>query len=326
MKVFIIHSGKDKPLAKIYKKLIVEETKSEVLVLNNGGLFWRCEASKLIKQANIVLFLIGEKSHESKYIGWEIKRCLRYNKPIYCLNLKNVKTKLGESVEEDKALKIIKTTISTGEDQYKIHKALTEMNGFTKEFQYRFLVKPINSINEFTEKIQKYINNEYPLFNIPIEQMNSKSLLEQYKIYLSTSESLVSRRQNVSSFYVSVNAAIISTLTLVSPFINNLVYNSIAIIVISIFGIILDLAWMRILDSYAILNSSKMKIIEMIEQRLPANIYDNEWAVMSDKLNNKKYISFTESEKRIPKVFCAIYVLAFLVFTTLLILTLVNVL
>ena len=30
---------------------------------------------------------------------------------------------------------------------------------------------------------------------------------------------------------------------------------------------------------------------------------------MSDKLNNKKYVSFTDSEKRIPKLFLCLYAL-----------------
>lgn len=47
----------------------------------------------------------------------------------------------------------------------------------------------------------------------------------------------------------------------------------------------------------------------MLEERLPARLYENEWAVMSDKLNNKKYVSFTDREKRIPKLFLAIYLL-----------------
>ena len=28
---------------------------------------------------------------------------------------------------------------------------------------------------------------------------------------------------------------------------------------------------------------------------------------MSDKLNNKKYVSFTDSEKRIPRIFSLVY-------------------
>lgn len=326
MKVFIIHSGSDKPLALIYKKLIVSETKSDVLVLENGGVFWKHEATNLIKQANVVLFLIGEKSHTSENIDWEIKKCLKFNKPIYCLDLKEVYGKVGEDVEKTKDIgNIIKNTKSSDENHFDVHPALKEQNKFTKEFQFRFLVKPINSLDEFIDKIQKFNNNEYQIFNFPIDEMNEKDLIEQYKAYLATSESLVQRRQSVSSFYISVNAAMISILTLVSPFISNLIYTACAVIVISIFGIILDFAWIRILDSYAVLNASKMKIIEMIEARLPASIYDNEWAVMSNKLNNKKYISFTDSEKRIPKIFCAIYVLAAVIFTVVLVLKICSV-
>lgn len=326
MKVFIIHSGKDKPVAELYKSLITRETKSEVLVLNNGDLFWKKDASKLIKQANIALFLVGPESHKSPNIGWEIKRCIKFNKPVYFLNLKNVNKILGENYEnsEDNLNKLL-NIVSSKEDKYEDHPSLKEMNKFTKEFQLRFLVNEIDSINELLNRISRFNNNEYDLFNVPVEQMSEKELIEQYKIYLGTSESLINRRQSVSSFYISVNAAIISILTLVSPFITNFVSNAVAIIVISLFGIILDIAWMRILDSYAILNSSKLKVIEMIEKRLPASIYDIEWAVMSNKLNNRKYVSFTDSEKRIPKVFCAIYIIAIVVFVTLLVLKLAHV-
>ena len=326
MKVFIIHSGIDKPVAELYKTLISKETESEVLVLNNGGPLWKRDASKLIKQANIALFLVGSSSHKSPNIGWEIKRCIKFNKPVYFLNLKSVHEALDGNYENNEDnLKKLLSVISNKEDKYEDHPSLKEMNKFTKEFQFRFLVKEINNISELITRITRYNNNEYDLFNVSVEQMNEDELIEQYKIYLGTSESLINRRQNVSSFYISVNAAIISILTLVSPFITNIVSNAIAIIVVSLFGIILDIAWMRILDSYAILNSSKLKVIEMIEKRLPASIYDIEWAVMSNKLNNRRYISFTDSEKRIPKVFCAIYIIAILVFVTLLVLKLANV-
>ena len=94
--------------------------------------------------------------------------------------------------------------------------------------------------------------------------------------------------------------------------------------VVAVFGIVLDVSWMKILDSYAILNSSKMKIIELIEKRLPASIYDKEWEVMSNKLNNRKYVSFTESEKRIPRIFSIIFGLAFVAFLVILIIQLLK--
>lgn len=45
----------------------------------------------------------------------------------------------------------------------------------------------------------------------------------------------------------------------------------------------------------------------MIEKRLPVALYDAEWKIQTDKLNNKPYVSFTNSETRVPKIFIIIY-------------------
>ena len=74
-----------------------------------------------------------------------------------------------------------------------------------------------------------------------------------------------------------------------------------------IVGIILDISWLNILEAYGTLNASKMKVIRLMEEQLPITLYDAEWRVMSDKLNNKKYVSFTDSEKRIPRIFSLVY-------------------
>lgn len=50
-----------------------------------------------------------------------------------------------------------------------------------------------------------------------------------------------------------------------------------------------------------------MKIISSIEKYLPASLYDAEWAALSDKLNKKQYVSFTDNEKQIPRIFIIIY-------------------
>ena len=78
-------------------------------------------------------------------------------------------------------------------------------------------------------------------------------------------------------------------------------------------GIILDISWIGILDAYGTLNAAKMKVIHLIEEQLPVALYDVEWRVMSDKLNNKKYVSFTNREKRIPRIFACVYVCIILI-------------
>ena len=54
-----------------------------------------------------------------------------------------------------------------------------------------------------------------------------------------------------------------------------------------------------------------MKIISNIETRLPLSLFDAEWAVLSDQLNKKRYVSFTESEQLIPWLFGSLYFLIF---------------
>ena len=78
--------------------------------------------------------------------------------------------------------------------------------------------------------------------------------------------------------------------------------------VISFVGIVLCINWNRIVFSYGQLNSAKMKVISAIEKKLPFNIYDVEWKVQTDKLGKRRYVSFTNIEKRIPLLFSIIYV------------------
>lgn len=80
-------------------------------------------------------------------------------------------------------------------------------------------------------------------------------------------------------------------------------------IAVPLVGIILCYSWMRIIKAYGSLNSSKMKIINILERKLPASLYEAEWKVQTDRLNLKPYISFTESEIRIPKIFICIYLI-----------------
>ena len=67
-----------------------------------------------------------------------------------------------------------------------------------------------------------------------------------------------------------------------------------------------------------------MKVISLMEKQLPINVYDVEWKVMSDKLNKKKYMSFTESEKRIPIIFIFIYLLIIVSVFVVMIIAFVN--
>lgn len=339
MNVFIIHKGNDEDFAQLVKDVIEREKDMNVLVLENGGRLWKNEAAKLIRKSQMLLFLVGPKSYESPNIGWEIKQAINNNKPISCVDLKNYE-KLRETIKkyrcrsDEERKKFVEEFLELDSqaqksenrsDCYRDHEALKVRNSFTKDYQQAGLVKKFKSIHDVLNMLKRHINGEYEIFNQAFENLDKEQLFEQYKTYLETSEQLINRRQNVNNFYITVNAAIITLCSTILALSDDINAKLMIMGGMAIMGIMLDYSWINLLDAYGILNSSKMKIISLIEKRLPVSLYNKEWIVMSDKLNSKKYISFTDSEKRIPKLFCMIYIILIIALLAVKIMDLLNV-
>lgn len=304
MDVFVIHSGGDREL--ILSKL--KEIKKEVHGFNplmlmykeaqkkepapqkesdNGQKkkkrkfeipFWKIDAARKIKKAQMILFFVGKASHTSENIDWEIIKAIKLSKPIRTVKL---------------------------EDSNKLNESLLVTDPFSGE------KNPYNTESNFDElvtAIKEHENGHYRVFNSDIQAIDKNILLEQYKVFLQTSEDLVSRRQNVNNFYISINSALMAAFGIIWALEILPIYKFFTGILLSAVGIILSISWIKLLASYGDLNSSKMKIISYIEKQLPASLFDAEWAALSDKLNKRKYVSFTNSEKRVPILFVIVYI------------------
>lgn len=284
MNIFVVHSGCDSYRVKeMVTQLEKLESRANMLMLKNGGVFWKIEAEQLLKKSQMVLFVVGENSHKSKNIDWELKKAVKFNKLILYYKLEN---------------------------NNELNRCLFGVDRFSKK--EALLAEEAKTVNDIASRIRKYENGEYMIFNNSIEKIDRSELLEQYKIFLETSESLIARRQTVNSFYVSTNTAIITIMGALVAIFGETSLRVILFILTSVVGIVLSVSWIRILNAYGVLNGSKMKVISMIEHELPAALYDTEWNVMSDKLNSKKYTSFTDSEKKAPKAFIGLYILLIL--------------
>lgn len=278
MNVFVIHSGADYTATeKLISALKKKVYSLHALILKNGNCFWKADASKKIKKSQMVLFVVGENSYKSPYIAWEIKEAIRLKKPIYILRLHK---------------------------NNPLHKALFTKDTFTEEEKnYGKVV----SAEKLVKLLKSYDEGDYGLFNDNLDELNKEALLEQYKLFLQTSEDLVNRRQSVNSFYISLSSALVAILGVLFALDFGNKEKLIIGAAFCIIGIILSISWSRALTCYGNLNSSKMKIISSIEKRLPLSLFDAEWAALSDKLNKKKYVPFTESERMIPLLFGVVY-------------------
>ena len=298
--VFIVHSGTDYD----YVKTSVEpyllgqideqgqpasrESNANILTLESGKESrWKNDASRKIKMAQVVIVVIGKDAADPSKIdtmGWEVQRALKFNKQIMVVN----------------------------PDQNEIPSFLYQTDRFTKMQQ---LIAPQQSLEQIKKRIDDYAAGYYNIFsddylNLSDEEKASHygEYIDQYKMFQKTSEDLVTRRQNVNSFYISVNSAIVALAGIVMGVID-VPTKYFVVLFMCISGIILDVSWIHILDAYGTLNAAKLKVISLMEMNLPVALYDAEWQIMSDKLNNKKYVSFTSSEKRIPKIFLFVFVI-----------------
>ena len=296
--VFIIHSGRDYDYVKEYVEPflmgridedahpVARENNANILTLKSGENYnWKKDVVRQIKMAQVVIIVIGEDASEpakAETMGWEVEMAVKFNKQIMIVNPK----------------------------RYDIPAYLVRPDRFTRQDQ---LIAKQQTLPEIKQRIDNFARGYYNIFSTGYGQLEDSEkiahkgeLLDQYKMFQKTSEDLVARRQSVNSFYISVNSALVALVGIVMGLVDmpTKVY---VMIFMCITGIILDISWVSILEAYGTLNAAKMKVINLMEEQLPVALYDAEWRVMSDKLNNKKYVSFTDSEKRIPKIFACVY-------------------
>ena len=149
------------------------------------------------------------------------------------------------------------------------------------------------------------------LHGMDFEDNNSLNvLLEQYKLFVGTSERLVERRQKMNAFFLSVNAVLVSAIGLVTKDTIALELAVVAVISIMVSGVVMCFAWRRLVRSYAQLNTGKFVVINLMEKCLPAALFRTEWKALGEGNDKRKYMSFTKTEATVPIVFTILYILS----------------
>lgn len=296
--IYIVHSGKDYEYVKNFVEpyligqmndkgeQIQSESYANILTMKSGKMqYWKREARKKIKMSHVVIVVLGEDSNDplkKKTMGWEVQQAFKGNKQIMVIN----------------------------RNHYRMPDYMFFTDPYTSQKREIAKEQPIADIKK---RIDDYAKGHYNIFSekfarLDLDQKNchNAELVEQYKMFQKTSEDLVARRQNINSFYITVNSALVSMMGIVIG-VTDLPVRFFALLFMCITGIILAISWVKILDSYGLLNAAKMKVITLLEEQLPVALYETEWNIMSDKLNNKRYVSFTSSEKRVPRIFAVVY-------------------
>lgn len=136
----------------------------------------------------------------------------------------------------------------------------------------------------------------------PREQ-DADGLLAQYRILVETSEALVSRRQGVNTFFLSVNSIILTVAALLLRDGQSGPLESAALVGLGFAGVTLCFGWRRLIVSFGQLNGGKFAVILALERHLPARVFAAEWTALGCGQDPKRYTPFTKTETRTPVIF-----------------------
>lgn len=132
-------------------------------------------------------------------------------------------------------------------------------------------------------------------------------LFEQYKLYVDSADRISQRRTSANSFFLTVNASLVTLYGLTSPLKAPGAWH----LLVPLAGIFVCSAWFSLVEGYRNLNSAKFCVIHRLEQKLPAALYEYEWGLLREGKGDI-YKPITHIEQYIPWIFILLYAGLFL--------------
>jgi hypothetical protein len=135
-------------------------------------------------------------------------------------------------------------------------------------------------------------------------------LLEQYKLFVETSQHTSEKRQSANNYLLTLNSSLVTLCVVFLSTFGNHCWN----VLIPATGLIVCFIWWSLVDSYKDLNTAKFEVIHELEEQLPVALFRHEWWVCGhnrkkrDKPVQDKYIPLTHLERWIPVAFAALYI------------------
>jgi hypothetical protein len=126
-----------------------------------------------------------------------------------------------------------------------------------------------------------------------------KLKFEQYKIMVSSTEKVTDSRLKVNNLFLTVSSTIISIGFILGKTFGFTIPVIFGMLVLTSLALLISYSWEKLINSYALLNQGKFKVIDKIEKQLRTNMFEDEWEILKD-INYKPN---SETEKDIVKYF-----------------------
>lgn len=265
---------------------------------------WRVIAEEKIANSDAVIYIRKNASKEYSEddfdnITFEIKIAQKYQKNIIIVEIPEDGERKTETEEEVPSIIYEKDYSDSNCIKYKI----------IEELDIKSVKKALFNLDDILYNSQ-IIENE----------IQSRLLLEEYKIMINTSEKMMERRQGTNNFYITLCTAMLTVIVaFIATKINTIVWGSITF-VISGMMMFLCYNWKKTLEAYGLSNEAKYEILNKIEENLPASIFFSEW----EYGKTIDYSPYSQRESKIPEVFFCLFMLLALAMVGLIVLSVFN--
>ena len=135
----------------------------------------------------------------------------------------------------------------------------------------------------------------------------SEHLFDQFKIYIAGIEKISERRESANKYFLGINSALIISAGFLLEHMSNKDHMYFMLVIISILGLVVAVIFSFLLNSYKQINTGKFEVLHQIEKELPMKLYSEEWKVLGEGDDYKKYYPFSHIEKLIPIAFGSVY-------------------
>ncbi len=119
--------------------------------------------------------------------------------------------------------------------------------------------------------------------------------LTQYRDFVSSADTISSRRHTANQFFLGINTALIGAGGYIK------VDDPVIVLVLAGFGVTICLAWRGLIDSYRTLNGAKFDVIQSMEKHLPLASFTAEELAYSSA--RAKHRSFSSWESWVPRLY-----------------------
>ena len=301
MNIYVIYKFDDKETVEETISKIREEIPAEnhifMFPADKSIKNWHHYALRKLKDSQLVILfdsVSGKRKDIGKNICWELKKAEKLGKRIVVF----------KSYDDSQDRTWYELDYSEREP---MHSRLETINvGEAVEFLKEECSWTVND-NLLSKEENTLTENEKLL------------LLEQYRIMVDTSEKLMERRQETVNLYTTLCTTLIAFIGASFAF-GSLNICAIISFLSGLILVILCHNWQKALRSFEANNTGKFKVINAIEEKLPAIIFQCERQY--NKINGIR--SFSSREKVLPTIFSVLGVILALIAIVLLVISLAQ--